>query len=134
MLHSHYRDIHFIVVVWNWTHKISDAHLWKFFLVRLYELVDLLSYISGIHLNFVHRSIVHTVSGVTIITFIVIKSPWKMPMIYRLYELQEKSKAKYSYTQLTWQLFGRLICVGLSRIWRDNSWMNKCITNVWKMN
>ena len=44
-----------------------------------------------------------------------------MPMIYRLYELQEKSKAKYSYTQLTWQLFGRLICVGLSRIWRDNS-------------
>ena len=25
-----------------------------------------------------------------------------------------KSKAKYSYTQLTWQLFERLICVGLS--------------------
>ena len=64
----------------------------SFFFSKLYELVDFLSYISGIHLYFVHRRIVHTVSGITIITVIVIKSPWKMPMIYRLYELQEKVK------------------------------------------
>ena len=65
----------------------------SFFLVRLYELVDFPSCISGIHLTFVHRRIVHIVSGVTLHRYlIVIKSPWKMPMIYRLHEFQEKVK------------------------------------------
>lgn len=91
-------DIHTIVIFtlfwWSGTeHTRSLRHTFgSFFLVRLYELVDFLLYISGVHLNFVHRRIVHTVSGVIIITVIVIKSPWKMPMIYRLYELQEKVK------------------------------------------
>lgn len=87
-----------------------------FFLVRLFQLIGFLLYISGIPLNFVHSSTVHTVSNfIACRFFTIMKSPWEVPMIHRFFELQEKIKVS-SYTQLAWQIFKKLFCFRISRL------------------